>query len=130
MGKAKGELKQEHLSVWTQQMLHKYASGMRARFPNASIDDNLAQLWGHGMVDGALTFAGGLSIPGLLTSMLGVLFSGEYGDFSKSYAPDEYIYETIRYLPAVVGVPWVEEGTTRRQAFALPAALADKKVWG
>lgn len=184
--KAKGELKQEHLSVWTQLMLHKYglkkeigvneaasfatyvgaalknailpkeamvsftkdklntaairqqneelrnkyASGMRARFPNASIDDDLAQLWGHGMVDGALSFAGGLSIPGLLTSMIGILFSGEYGDFSKSYATDEYIYETIRYLPAVVGVPWVEEGTTRRQALALPAALADKKVWG
>ena len=101
---------------------------VRARFPKLKIDDDLALLAGHGMVDGALTFAGGLSVPGLLTSMLGVLFSNEHGDFSSSYQTDEFVYETVRFLPAVVGVPWVETGSTRRQALALPAALTDKKV--
>ena len=75
---------------------------------------------------------GGLSVPGIITSMLGVLYSGVHGDMTayEDYSSPAYVWEVARLYPAVVGVPFVTSGTTRRQDLLLPAALTDKKAWG
>ena len=101
---------------------------VKARYPELP-DEEPAGV-AHGLIDGALTFAGGLSVPGLITS---IMYSGVHGDFtahSTCYALSAYAWEVVRLYPAVVGVPFAETGTTNREALLLPAALTDKKAWG
>lgn len=95
------------------ELLTKYAPIAKSRCPFLK-DDEIAGV-AHGLVDGALTFAGGLSIPSVITSMLGVLYSGSHGDFSKTYNTPGFLWETVRLYPAVVGVPFANTGTTQRQ---------------
>jgi len=108
----------------------KYAAVSQKLFPE--LTDEKAGMVAHALVDGALTFAGGLSVPGIITSMLGVLYSGVHGDMTAyaDYSSPAYAWEVVRMYPAVVGVPFVTSGTTRRQDLLLPAALTDKKAWG
>jgi len=108
----------------------KYAGFSQATYPE--LTDEHAGMVAHGLIDGAFTFAGGLSVPGSITSMLGVMYSGVHGDFTapEKYSSAAFAWEVVRLYPAVVGVPFVESGTTRRQDLLLPAALTDKKAWG
>jgi hypothetical protein len=118
--------------VRTQNALYiaKYKDIVKARFPELT-DDEAGHV-SHILIDGALTFAGGLSVPGTITSMLGILYSGVHGDFTAydTYSSAAYAWETVRLYPAVVGVPFVATGKTRREDLMLPAALTDKKAWG
>jgi len=111
-------------------LLAKYANLAKSKFPELSDAD--AGIVSHGLIDGALTFAGGLSVPGLITSMLGVIYGGMHGDFTAKeiYASAGFAWETVRFYPAVVGVPFVATDTTRREDLLIPAALLDKKAWG
>jgi len=112
--------------------LETYSDLAKKRCPFMHFSDADATMVAHGLVDGALTFAGGISVPGLITSMLAVVYSGDYGDFTDPavYSSSAFVWEVVRYFPAVVGVPFVQTGTTKRQACLIPGALSDKSVWG
>lgn len=114
------------------QYLKTYAKLAKKRCPFRHFSNEQALEVSHSLVDGALSFAGGLSVPSLITSMLGVLYSKKHGDFAenKAYRKPSFMWETVRLYPAVVGVPFVKTGTTQREALMLPTALTDTAVWG
>jgi len=138
--KAKGSMTQADISTWNQRMLHKYglkheisteeAAAYQVYGQNALKNAILPKAVLNKLTEQILTFAGGLSIPSVITSMLGVLYSGKHGDYSKTYSTPAFLWETVRYYPAVVGVPFAKTGTTQREDVLLPSALTDKAVWG
>lgn len=95
----------------------------------------------------ALMFAGGISVRNLLINGMHILHSqhsplpvGE-NDFRplKSKDVPAFVYEVVRRFPAVVGVPWWDEGYdanrggshfTKRTIMNLGQALRDYRVWG
>ena len=96
-------------------------------------DTELHRILSSAILD-SLIFAGGLSIPTVITSCLAVLYS------AHSPAPtmrhrlgrqnlEQFVFETIRLFPPVPDYPYYDPNGTR-QLLSLQMALRDRRAWG
>jgi len=84
----------------------------------------------------SLLFAGGLSVPGLISVGLGVVYSDnsplpvQLRELPSTSVATKLVWEVIRQMPAVVGFPWWSPSGDERTVMNIQMALRDPEVWG
>lgn len=120
-------------------LLTKYIAAMdddtRGLYPR--IEDPRDKRFAADLILTALTSAGGLSVPSVMGISMGILHGAEtYGtrvvpeDFTLTNRNvEQFVLESIRRFPVVVGFPWWSPDQKHRTVMNLAMTLRDPRAW-
>lgn len=82
----------------------------------------------------SMTSAGGLSVPSVIQLALAVKYAGDNSPWKgdrrlTEQNIEQFVFETIRRYPVVVGFPWWTPDQKHRTVMNLAMALNDESVW-
>ena len=120
--------------------INKYKAALIKLFPDelTTAPDEKVTLLASGVMD-SLLFAGGLSVPTLLSMAVTLPYSkwlmDQLPDFQLTMSNiNQYIMEIVRYFPPVLGFAYRERSfgsePSKSIYLCLSSAQADKTVWG
>lgn len=141
--KVKFVSKLDQVKAYRVKMIKKYQDAIKkdSRIPNEfKTDARLNLLLASNMLD-SLLFAGGLSVPSVIGVALAVLYSNENSpmklrdrvEVTRDADPmkiAQFIFETMRRFPPVVGFPWWNPDKSFRTVMNLAMAQRDPREWG